>query len=72
MNTVPTALELISKNNPNYKYDEYGFEEIENFMLGFAQIHVAKIKNLQQAKYSAGETGYITEKEWAEIFNNIK
>jgi hypothetical protein len=41
-------------------------------MIEFAKLHVEKIKNLQECKYYAGETGYITKEEWNEILINIK
>ena len=35
----------------------------------FAKMHIEKIMNLQQSKYYAGETGYITKKEWQDLLN---
>jgi len=32
-------------------------------------MHIEKIMNLQQSKYYAGETGYITKKEWQDLLN---
>ena len=34
---MKTTEEIISKDNPNYKYDQYSFEEVENFMLIYAK-----------------------------------
>lgn len=53
-------------------------DEIQRYMVEFTKIHVeAALKaaeQLQASKYYAGETGYLTKKEWEEIYplNNIK
>lgn len=64
---IPTALEFIQELDNKYHQYPYEFMVIE-----FAKLHVEAVRSLQQAKYSAGETGYITREEWEEIIKNIK
>jgi uncharacterized protein YlxW (UPF0749 family) len=44
-------------------------QDIKKMMIEFAKMHIEKIMNLQQSKYYAGETGYITKKEWQDLLN---
>ena len=44
-------------------------QDIKKMMIEFAKMHIEKIMNLQQSKYYAGETGYITKKEWKDLLN---
>ncbi len=44
-------------------------QDIKKMMIEFAKIHIEKIMNLQQSKYYAGETGYITKEEWQDLLN---
>ena len=41
----------------------------EKVAIEFAKMHIEKIMNLQQSKYYAGETGYITKEEWQDLLN---
>ena len=36
---METAEEFLGKNNPNYKYDLYEFNQVENLLIEFAQMH---------------------------------
>ena len=68
-----TAEELIDKKYIAFEDLDNGniWVNIESLMVEFAKYHVDKVKNLQECKYLAGETGYITKTEWEEILNNI-
>ena len=69
-NNIPTAEEILMDygiRNPN-DGTVIGAEA----MIEFAKLHVEKIKDLQQSKYYAGETGYIKKEEWEELLTNIK
>lgn len=44
-------------------------QDIKKMMIEFAKMHIEKVMNLQQSKYYAGETGYITKEEWKELLN---
>ena len=44
-------------------------QDIKKMMIEFAKMNIEKIMNLQQSKYYAGETGYITKKEWQDLLN---
>ena len=71
MEKIPTAEKFLSKNI-DYVLGNDCKEDVKNAMIEFAKLHVEKIKELQMAKYFAGETGYIKKEEWEEILNNIK
>jgi len=66
---LPTAEEfLIDKGYSGFAKHTL----VKKWMIEFAKLHVEKIKELQMAKYFAGETGYIKKEEWEEILNDIK
>ena len=44
-------------------------EDAKEALIEFAKLHIEKIMNLQQSKYYAGETGYITKEEWQDLLN---
>ena len=86
-NKLPTAEECLIKENVLLKtIEESGnfplnltrdthigsAHAIKRAMIEFAKLHVEKIKDLQQSKYYAGETGYIKKEEWEELLTNIK
>jgi hypothetical protein len=72
MEKIPTAEEfLIIKDDKDFRLSMSGLN-VSEMMIEFAKLHVEKIKELQMAKYFAGETGYIKKEEWEEILNNIK
>jgi hypothetical protein len=72
MEQIPTAEEfLIIKDDKDFRLSMSGLN-VSEMMIEFAKLHVEKIKELQMAKYFAGETGYIKKEEWEEILNNIK
>lgn len=76
MHNIPTAEEFIKSTELVVKFDNTQGcileEELPNLLKKFAKLHVEKIKNLQDCKYYAGETGYILKEEWNEILTNIK
>jgi hypothetical protein len=79
MSKVPTAEEFTNKLdkilypvNPSETSAAIDISDVREAMKKFAKLHVEAIKNLQQSKYYAGETGYITKGEWEEIIKNIK
>jgi len=64
-NNLPTAEEFL--------FDNFEGGAINpQILIQFAKLHVEKIKDLQQSKYYAGETGYIKKEEWEELLTNIK
>jgi hypothetical protein len=72
MEQIPTAEEfLIIKDDKDFRLSMSGLN-VSEMMIEFAKLHAEKIKELQMAKYFAGETGYIKKEEWEEILNNIK
>ena len=44
-------------------------DDAKEALIEFAKMHIEKIMNLQQSKYYAGETGYITKEEWQDLLN---
>ena len=68
-NNIPTAEEFIEQT---YSSIPYELDQITELMQEFAKLHVEKVRDLQQAKYYAGETGYIKKDEWEELLTNIK
>jgi hypothetical protein len=79
-NNIPTAEEFL-KDKLSEIHEEEIFEDllqkmfkidVTEAMIEFAKLHVEKIKDLQQSKYYAGETGYIKKEEWEELLTNIK
>jgi hypothetical protein len=71
MEKTPIAEDILSKKF-NELRSSFTLKDVEECMIEFAKLHVEKIKELQMAKYFAGETGYIKKEEWEEILNNIK
>jgi hypothetical protein len=84
-NNIPTAEETRLKYIPNgcvnikgkglgdgKPQKKYEDNLLDQMLLEFAKLHVEKIKDLQQSKYYAGETGYIKKEEWEELLTNIK
>jgi hypothetical protein len=72
MEQILTAEEfLIIKDDKDFRLSMSGLN-VSEMMIEFAKLHAEKIKELQMAKYFAGETGYIKKEEWEEILNNIK
>jgi hypothetical protein len=69
-NNIPTAEEFLKREN--LPTDILSGDDVNYAMIEFAKLHVEKIKDLQQSKYYAGETGYIKKKEWEELLTNIK
>lgn len=65
MEKIPTAEEFLEDNlsNPTKGWSE------KKRLIEFAKLHIEKIMNLQQSKYYAGETGYITKEEWQDLLN---
>ena len=65
MKQTPTALEFLNEaqTNPTKGWTTH------KLMIEFAKMHIEKIMNLQQSKYYAGETGYITKEEWQDLLN---
>lgn len=65
MKQTATALEFLNEaqSNPTKGWTEH------KAMIEFAKMHIEKIMNLQQSKYYAGETGYITKEEWQDLLN---
>jgi hypothetical protein len=70
-NNIPTASEFMTDE---YQIKHYGTILLKpgQAAIEFAKLHVEKIKDLQQSKYYAGETGYIKKEEWEELLTNIK
>ena len=68
-NKLPTAEEFLTNK---YEFDLNSFQDNVEHLKEFAKLHVEKIKDLQQSKYYAGETGYIKKEEWEELLTNIK
>ena len=75
MHNIPTAEEFFDSpnigvsNTTEYMYCQ---KDVAKKAIEFVKLHVEKIKNLQESKYYAGETGYILKEEWNEILTNIK
>jgi len=71
-NNIPTAEEfLLLMKDEDFTLSKSGLK-VSKMMIEFAKLHVEKIKDLQQSKYYAGETGYIKKEEWEELLTNIK
>jgi len=71
-NNIPTAEEfLLLMKDENFTLSKSGLK-VSKMMIEFAKLHIEKIKDLQQSKYYAGETGYIKKEEWEELLTNIK
>jgi len=69
---IPTAEEfLLLMKDEDFTLSKSGLK-VSKMMIEFAKLHVEKIKDLQQSKYYAGETGYIKKEEWKELLTNIK
>jgi hypothetical protein len=55
--------------------DQYDWEnsslDIPEVLKSFARMHVTKIRELQEAKYVSGETGYIKSSEWDDLLDEI-
>jgi len=71
-NNIPTAEEflLLMKDEDFTLFKSV--LKVSKMMIEFAKLHIEKIKELQQSKYYAGETGYIKKEEWEELLTNIK
>ncbi len=67
-NNIPTAEEFYQQAIN----DKTIGDDITDLMNAYAKMYVEKIRDLQQAKYYAGETGYIKKDEWEELLTNIK
>ncbi len=67
-NNIPTAEEFYQQAINNKTIGD----DITDLMNAYAKMHVEKVRDLQQAKYYAGETGYIKKDEWEELLTNIK
>jgi len=71
-NNIPTAEEfLLLMKDEDFTLFKSGLK-VSKMMIEFAKLHIEKIKDLQQSKYYAGETGYIKKEEWEELLTNIK
>ncbi len=67
-NNIPTAEEFYQQAIN----DKTIGDDIIDLMNAYAKMYVEKVRDLQQAKYYAGETGYIKKDEWEELLTNIK
>ena len=69
-----TAEDLIEATN--ITFDDW--EVIKRLMIDFAKLHVVEskgaIQDVSRNKYYAGETGYLTVKDYEDVYplNNIK
>ena len=68
MSNIPTALDFYKEalTNPAKGWAAH------KAMKEFAKLHIENVKALMEAKYYAGETGYIIKEEWQELIDNIK
>jgi len=64
-----SILYQFEEGSPEYLIDK---EDFNTALIEFAKLHVQYIKELQHAKWIAGETGYIKTDEWEDIIKNIK
>jgi hypothetical protein len=75
-NNIATAEEILNEKvyitQDDIKDVHDSVSTVIDAMIQFAKLHVEKIRDLQQAKYYAGETGYIKKDEWEELLTNIK
>ena len=71
---MKTAKELLmlTPTNLENEYPSYSKEWVLEIMIEFAKLHVRGIRELQESKYTAGETGYIRDEEFQEFLNDIK
>lgn len=69
MSKIPTAEVFLHHDGFDMIFDG---DKITEKMIEFAKLHVDNIRAIQQSKYFAGETGYITNEEWINILENIK
>lgn len=71
MSNIPTAEEMLSKKFNEVK-GSLSISDMQELMKDFAKLHIENVKALMEAKYYAGETGYIKKEEWQELIDNIK
>lgn len=68
---MKTVDDFLSKDNPNYKFDDYNYDKIKDFMIRFAELHVqAAIEMCIEEAPSGSSTDTVSYEDVVEALTN--